>query len=226
MKVLINDSQSHANGVRFYVDFYDSPNVNTGDGNYHYIDFTDFASIDPTSIKSAIETYLVDYAFNTFSWVVTPSDFIWLGPIFIQPSEIASIQAATQARVVTDGVSHSFVTTAAAANGFQVSSTRDSLVSYSITASSAVQIGIATNVSGYCILEVAATNSTTAGDWKEKGRVGTGQNISLALALSSTQVATAPLVAMVPAGYYARLRTVNTNGTPTYTYVSGTEVLM
>lgn len=126
----------------------------------------------------------------------------------------------------TNNASHSFVTTAAAANGFQLSSDRDAAVAYDVTVSSAVQIGVGTNVAGYVVLEVAATNSATAGDWQEVARVGTGQNIALALALSSTQTVTGTLASRVPAGYYARLRTVNTNGTPTYTYLNGQEVLL
>lgn len=117
-------------------------------------------------------------------------------------------------------------TVAASANGFQLSSTRDSQVSYSVTVTSLVQIGAATNVSGYVVLEVAATNSSTAGDWQEIARVGTGQNISLALALGSTQTVSGDLAGMVPIGYYARLRSVNTNGNPTYAYNSGQEVLL
>lgn len=126
----------------------------------------------------------------------------------------------------TNNASRSFVTTAAAANGFQLSSDREAVVAYDVTVSSAVQIGVATNVAGYVMLEIAATNSATAGDWQEVARVGTGQNIGLALALSSTQAVSGTLAARVPAGYYARLRTVNSNGTPTYTYLNGQEVLL
>lgn len=116
-------------------------------------------------------------------------------------------------------------TVAASANGFQVSSTRDAFVSYSVSVTTVVQIGVGTNVSGYIALEVAATNSSTAGDWVEISRSGSGQNIGLALALSSTQVTSGSVSGTVPAGYYARLRSVNSNGTPTYAYLSGQEVL-
>lgn len=121
--------------------------------------------------------------------------------------------------------SYTFVTTAAAANGDRLSTFRHTHVSYNVKVSSAVQIGVAANVGGYVALEIAATNSTTASDWVEISRVGTGQNVGLALALSSTQTVTGALTGLVPAGYYRRMRTVNENGTPTYSYLSGQEVL-
>lgn len=121
--------------------------------------------------------------------------------------------------------SYTFVTTAAAANGDRLSTFRHTHVSYNVKVSSAVQIGVVANVSGYIALEIASTNSTTAGDWVEISRVGTGQNVGLAIALSSTQTVTGALTGLVPAGYYRRIRTVNENGTPTYTYLSGQEVL-
>lgn len=183
---------------------------------------SDFPDVNIDTIKSLIQTATVTWA-NGMSYTMTNSDVIFPQTNIISNSLFTTL---TQARAVTDGVSHTFVTTAAAANGFQISSTRDTLANYTVTVSSAVQVGLVTNVSGYCVLEVAATNSATAGDWKEKARVGTGQNVGLAVALSSTQTATASLFAMVPAAYYVRLRTVNSNGTPTYTYITGTEVLV
>lgn len=122
--------------------------------------------------------------------------------------------------------SHSIVTVAAAANGFQVSATKLVLVSYSVKIVSLVQIGVATNVEGYVVLEVAATNSSTASDWAEIGRVSNGQNIGLALALSSTQSTGLSMSGVVPSGYYTRLRSVNVSGVPTYSFISGQETTL
>lgn len=124
-----------------------------------------------------------------------------------------------------NSASHSIVTVAGAANGFQVSSTKLAIISYSVKVITAVQIGVATNVEGYVILEIAATNSSTAGDWTEIGRTSNGQNIGLALALSSTQSVGGQISGVLPPGYYARLRSVNVSGTPTYSYVSGQEII-
>lgn len=116
------------------------------------------------------------------------------------------------------------IVTGTGATGFQVSSTRDSFVTYSpkiVTTAT-----IAGGQDGYVVLEIAPTNSATAGDWKEVGRMENGQALSLAITLQSVQPVGAPLVAMVPAGYYAKLRSVNVTGTPTISYVSGQEVLL
>lgn len=129
-------------------------------------------------------------------------------------------------RSFTNNASHTIQTVAAAGNGWQLSSTRDTDVRYSVTITTAVQIGLVTNVDGYVLLEVAATNSSTAGDWQEVGRVPQAQNVSLAIALASTQKGGGQVGCIVQAGYYVRLRSVNTSGTPTYLYNSGQEVLL
>lgn len=134
------------------------------------------------------------------------------------------ITTGTNATINT-GISHSIVTVAAAANGFQVSSSKNSRVCYSVKIACAVQIGVATNVEGYIVLETAATNSSTSSDWTEVGRSTNGQNIGLAIALSSTQTTGTQICGEVPAGYYIRLRSVNTSGVPTFTYTSGIETI-
>lgn len=115
------------------------------------------------------------------------------------------------------------VSVAGAANGFQVSSTRDALVSYSV--SIATTVSLAGNASGYVVLEIASTNSSTAGDWKEISRVTSGQSGTLLVGLVISQTGGGPLSGMVPAGWYARQRTVNVAGTPVYTVTGQQEVL-
>lgn len=123
-----------------------------------------------------------------------------------------------------NSVSHTIQTVAASGNGFQVSSTRISHASYSVTTTTTATIGGSS--AGYVVLEVAATNSSTAGDWTEIARSGNSQTITLALALQSSQAVTSTVAGMIPIGYYARLRSVNVSGTPSYAYVSGQEVLL
>lgn len=120
--------------------------------------------------------------------------------------------------------SRSIVTTAAAANGWQLSSTRASMASYSVNIATTATIGVASD--GYVVMEIAATNSVTASDWKEVGRARSGQTLTLALVLQSVGNNSKQLMGIVPAGYYVRLRSVNASGTPTYTFVSGEEVLL
>lgn len=171
-----------------------------------------FAPYTEKSIHDIIINHAITFLIGQ-SITVVASDFIFLyGPQ--QPLNLN----------VNNAPSHSFVTTAAAANGFQVSSTKDAMVSYAATIVTTATIGGGS--SGTILLEIAATNSSTAGDWKEISRLTNGQTITLALALQSVQTIAGNLNGIVPAGYYARLRTINNSGTPTYTFNSGQEVLM
>jgi len=66
----------------------------------------------------------------------------------------------------------------------------------------------------------------TPADWTEVCRASNGQALSLAVALQSVQTTAAVLHGYVPGGYYARIRSLNVAGTPTFTYSSGQEVLL
>lgn len=176
--------------------------------------------VTTAQIYDYVKTKALAYA-TTQSYPITGDDFYYP---FLNPDEFSAIQTATQVRAFTNNASHSFITTAAAANGFQLSTTRDAAVSYGVQISTTATIG--GNASGYVVLEIAATNSTTAADWKEISRITNSQTITLALALQSVQISGGALQGMIPAGYYARLRTVNVSGTPTYTFNSGQEVLI
>lgn len=112
-------------------------------------------------------------------------------------------------------------TVANAANGSQISTTKTTIVSYSITISTTVSL--AGNETGYVVLEICPTNSSTAGDWIEIGRATSGQSGALVIGLTLNQFGGGNITGMIPAGYYRRLRSVDTNGTPTYTYNSGQE---
>lgn len=115
------------------------------------------------------------------------------------------------------------LTTGTGATGFQVSATRDSDVHYSSTIVTTATIG--GSQSGTIVLEMATTNSATAGDWTEIGRCTNGQAITLALTLQSVQTIGCELSGFIPAGHYAKIRSINNAGTPSYTYNSGQEVL-
>lgn len=122
-----------------------------------------------------------------------------------------------------NAASRSF-TTGTGATGFQVSASRNVMVNYSVTIVSTATI--AGSASGTVVLEVAPTNSATPGDWVEIARFTNGQAITLALTLQSVQTLAHVLMAVIPAGYYAKLRTINNAGTPTFSFNSGQEVLL
>lgn len=133
---------------------------------------------------------------------------------------------AAVARSFNNAPGRSIVSVANAANGFQISSTRDSQASYSVTIQVNATGLIAGASSGYVVYEIAATNSATPGDWTEIGRWTNGQTFTSILTLSSAQPVGADITKLIPAGYYVRMRSVNISGAPTYTVNSGQEVLL
>lgn len=103
---------------------------------------------------------------------------------------------------------------------FQPSTTHDVLGQYS------VRIGCTASLAGgqegAVVLEIS-TSATFASGVVEIGRIENKNSVSLAIALTAIQEVTLPLVGTIPSGYYARLRTVSTTGSPTFTYKSGQE---
>lgn len=126
--------------------------------------------------------------------------------------------------VFTNNVTPTLQTVAAAANGNQLSATRATFVRYSITI--ATTISLSGNATGYVVLEICPTNSATAADWIEVGRVASGQTGTLVVGLVLNQTGGGQISGIVPAGYFRRIRSVNTSGTPAYTVNPGQEVLL
>lgn len=112
--------------------------------------------------------------------------------------------------------------TGTGATGTQVSATKDTWVTVTGSVSTTATIGGAS--SGHIFVEVAPTNSATAGDWVEKGRVGNSQTITLAIALNSVQVTEGSVIAFVPAGYYIKARSAGT-GTFTNTLIGARQIV-
>lgn len=109
-------------------------------------------------------------------------------------------------------------TTAAATrafnSSFRPSTTRDVFVGY--TATIDASFSVSGGQSGTVFLEISANNST----WVEMARMTNGNNGAIAIGLGLVNTQTGQLAAIVPAGYYVRLRTT---GNATITYISGTE---
>lgn len=106
---------------------------------------------------------------------------------------------------------------------FQISSTRDCLANYSVDVStSATLLGGQT---GTVFLEIANDAAFTSGV-QELCRFVNGNTVSLAIAITVTQNVTGTMTGYVPSSKWARLRTANTVGAPTFAYRSGQEVLL
>lgn len=107
--------------------------------------------------------------------------------------------------------------------GSQISTTRGAIVSYSVSIANA--LSLAGGAVGYVALEIATNSSFTTG-LQEVARVGNGNTGTLVIGLALNDAVTLCLSGFVPANYYRRLKTVNTTGTPTYTYICGQETLI
>lgn len=105
---------------------------------------------------------------------------------------------------------------------FQPSTSRDCFVSYSVDI--ACTLSLTTGQSGSVILEYADDSGITT-NVKTVQSTANANTGTLAIGLALTQTATASLTGIIPTGKYVRLRTVNTTGTPTFTYRGSQEVL-
>lgn len=115
------------------------------------------------------------------------------------------------------------IITGTGATGFQVSSTRDAEVRYSTTI--VTTSNIAGSQNGTVVLEIAATNSATSTDWTELGRCTNGTAYTLAVAIQGVSTQACQIIGYVPSGFFAKIRSINNAGTPSFTYNSGQEIL-
>lgn len=124
-------------------------------------------------------------------------------------------------RSFNNSVTLTLVTSPTAQGGSVIDANRDADVTYSVNTSTTATIGGTSSVTAY--LEIATTNSVTAGDWTAIQTVGNGQMITLAIALQSVQTNGLTVSGKIPAGYYRRVRYATT-GTASCSYVNGQEV--
>lgn len=122
----------------------------------------------------------------------------------------------------TSGVSRSIVT-GTGATGFQISESRNAIACYTAATTTTATIGGASSASVF--LEVAPTNSATAGDWIGASRLVNSQTITLAIILQSVQGNNGQVCGYIPAGYYAKIRSAG-SGTNAISYISGWELLL
>lgn len=104
------------------------------------------------------------------------------------------------------------------ASGFQVSTTKGSWVTYTVTHTNTLTL-IQLSAVAKTFLEISPTGA--AGTWTAVCSAGLSRTVSVAVVV--TENSDLNLSGYVPAGYYVRLRTANTGGGST-TYLSGQEV--
>src|SRR6478736_10532173 len=106
---------------------------------------------------------------------------------------------------------------------FQVSSSRDAFVSYSVDI--ATSLSLTTGQQGTVYMRIYTNSGCTTGT-QEVTRFVNGQTGTLTIGLALTQNVTATLNGMIPAGMWVQLVTENNTGTPTFTARPGQEVLL
>lgn len=108
-------------------------------------------------------------------------------------------------------------------SAFQISTTQDALVSYTVDIS--CTMSLTSGQTGTVTLQYADDSGFTT-NVKTVQSSTNGNTGSLTIGLGLTQVGTVSLTGMVPSGKYAKLVTANTMGTPTFTYRNAQEVLV
>lgn len=175
-------------------------------------DISTFSSFALADIRAAFETTILNYA-ATQGYSMTAADIIWGFPNILSASQYTAL---TQSK--------SFSAASRSLNSaFQISSTRDSLVSYAVDI--AATLSLTSGQSGNVILEYADNSGMTTNVVTVNSCIN-GNTGTLAIGLNLTQTATATVSGMIPAGKFVRIRTANITGTPTFTYRTGQEVLV
>ena len=105
---------------------------------------------------------------------------------------------------------------------FQVSATRDAVVQYAVQTT--ITASIAGGQDADVFLDIASDSGFTT-NVQSLDVAPCSQTYTLAIALQGVQKCAAQVRGFVPAGYYARIRTVSNTGAPAFAYRLGQEVL-
>lgn len=101
---------------------------------------------------------------------------------------------------------------------YQISTTTSSTVKLSSQIS--CSLSLVTGQAGQVILEVSANGSS---GWNAWGILSASNTGTLSLGVNTVQISGGMLEAELPAGYYWKLRTSNTTGSPTFTFLGGVQ---
>lgn len=204
-------SSSTNMGVGFF------PNSGGTLGSEQLIDFTAGSYSNETALANEIKSQIADWANNNGYSGITSSDVYSYKPLLATVATTGSYNDLTNLPSARSQSSASRSLNTC----FQVSSTRDVLVNYSVDI--AATLSLAGGQTGTTFLELYNDSGCTTGT-QELSRSVNGNTGTLTIGLNITQNITGGLNGYVPAGKYVKIRTANTAGTPTFTYRSGQEV--
>lgn len=151
------------------------------------------------------------------------------GTINVKMSDLATVSTTTKGlmssadKAKLDGlpIAATFAyTTRTIGTAFQVSTISDAEVWYSVRITNV--LNLSGGAAGDVVLEIADNVGFTT-NVHELGRVGNGNTGTLVVGLALNDAIAVQVSGPVPMGKYVRLRTVNTTGTPTYTFLSSSE---
>ncbi len=134
----------------------------------------------------------------------------------------ANVTTDAQGRVTAGTGRSQSAATRALNTAFQISATRDADARYSVQCTVTASITGGQNCDVF--LEIASDQAFTT-NVQQVGVVGQGQVYTLAIALQGVQPQTQQVIGYIPAGYWARIRTVQNLGSPAFTYRLGQEIL-
>lgn len=181
---------------------------------------------DLTGIPATFAPAAHTQAFSTITSTPTTLGGYGITDGFVRPTGTAAQYVRGDGTLATLPV-QSVPTQAAATRAlntiFQVSASRPALVSYSVQLT--VTASLTGGQQGDVVLEIASDAAFTTAV-QTVSITGLGQTYSLAVAIQGVQPQTGVVMGVVPAGYYARLRTVSTTGAPVFTYRAGQETLL
>lgn len=108
-------------------------------------------------------------------------------------------------------------------SAFQISTTRDAVVSYSGNTTNTLSLSGGTQGTDY--LEYA-DDSGFSTNVMEVGHAVSSNTGTLTLGLNTSQISAWTLAGVIPAGKYVKIRTQNNTGSPTHSLVRSQEVLL
>lgn len=199
----IDDLQTGADRIgTAHVDFYDETNDTTVE--VANIDFYSSESHSYEDFASNLKSRILSHASGQ-SYTMTAADIIWAGVSLVN----AMRSFTNPSRTIN--------------SAFQISTTRDAMAFYSVSIPTSLSLSGGEN--GAVVLEYAddsgiSTNVVTV------GTVRNGNTGTLTLGLNTLASMGCQISGMIPAGKYARLRPVDTTGSPVQAFVSAQEVLI
>jgi hypothetical protein len=207
MRAIILDNPNFTNG-----DSYLKTNVGFMESGVVYttvqfdLDFTtELTNSNWTAVdyRNLLNAKIVAYALPNFGVPITADQIIWSGD-----STVAKSFANPSRSLDT---------------AFQVSTSRDALVAYTVQVVS--NLSLSGGQLGSVVLEYA-DNSGMSTNVVQVSEMGGGNTGTLTIGLNTNDTTKTSLTGLIPAGKYVRLRSVDTTGAPVQTIVRAQEVLL